>query len=55
MSSFDKEDGFIKYFIPIKEHESRIECIYPVSGIEDKTKSAIQKLEDDFKNLENEQ
>ncbi len=28
--SLDKNDGFTKYFIPVRDIETKIECIYPV-------------------------
>ena len=49
------EDGFIKYFIPIFDQQSRVECIYPVSGIDKDSKETIRKLEEFLKNTKNEQ
>lgn len=42
--------GFIKFFIPIRE-ESRIECIYPSSGINRETTNTINRIEKQLKKM----
>lgn len=48
------EDGFTKYFIPLQGRDSRIECIYPVSGVDSDIAESIKKMEETLKNMNNE-
>jgi hypothetical protein len=39
------QDDLIKYFIPVRGNDTRIECIYPVNGIDAATKNSIANME----------
>lgn len=53
-----KDPEMIQYFIPIRDGETRIECVYPkyVLGeqVDEEFKSAISKLNEHIKKLSNE-
>lgn len=53
-SMSESDDGFTKYFVTTPGFESRIECIYPVSGADNETKEAISRMETILKEMSNE-
>ncbi len=50
-SMSESDDGFTKYFVTTPGQESRIECIYPVSGIDSETKESISRMETILKEM----
>lgn len=50
-SMSESDDGFTKYFVTTPGRESRIECIYPVSGIDSETKESISRMETILKEM----
>ena len=47
-----KKPGFTNYFIPIKDGDSRVECIYPVSKeLDEEGKNVIERLNDYLKEM----
>ncbi len=49
-----KKPGFINYFIPVEDSESRVECIYPVSDeFDEEGKHIIDRLSDYLDELTN--
>jgi hypothetical protein len=39
------EDNLIRYFIPVRGSDTRVECVYPVNGIDASTKTSIANME----------
>jgi hypothetical protein len=39
------EDNLIKYFITVRGSDTRIECVYPINGIDASTKTSIANME----------
>lgn len=39
------QDDLIRYFIPVRGSDTRIECVYPVNGIDAATKTSIANME----------
>jgi len=47
----DADDGFTKYFVPVRESDSRIECVYPTGGVSKELNNLIIDMKDKLGSL----